>query len=162
MKRALLLIGAGAVVYAIAVSWAAARLPENGVAMRVNAAGEVEEYASRTGALTYFIGLGGLILVVAVGAICAVCWIPVRQLSIPYKDYWTSPDRVAKVRQMIAWDTGLAFGTLLLALSFIPVNISLTTTDPEGTSVLWSAGATSTCGPVTTGTQKSLAAASLG
>jgi hypothetical protein len=116
MKRALLLITASAVVYAIAASWAAARLPENGVAMRVNTAGEVTEYTSRAGAIRYFIGLGGLMLVVAVVVVCVVCWIPVRRLSIPYKDYWISPERVAKVRQMIVWDTGLIFSVLLVAL----------------------------------------------
>ena len=137
MKRALLLIAASAVVYAVAASWAAARLPENGVAMRVNAAGQAIEYSSRAGAITYFAGLGGAMLVVAVAVICVVHRIPLRRLSIPYQDYWMSPERVVKVRQMIVWDIGLIFSTLLVALSFIPVKISLTTADPEGTSVLW-------------------------
>ena len=137
MKRALLLIGAGAVVYALAVVWAAARLPQNGVVMHVNDAGEVTQIASRAGAITYFIGIGGLMAVIAVVVICVASRIPLRRLSIPYKEYWMSPERVAKVRQMIVWDAALMFGTLMVALSFIPVNISLTTTNPKGTSVAW-------------------------
>lgn len=111
MKRALLMITASAVVYALAASWAAARLPQTGVAMRVNAAREVTEYASRTGVITYFIVLGGVILVVAVVVIYVLCWIPVRRLSLPYKDYWTSPEHAPKARQMIVWDAALIFST---------------------------------------------------
>ena len=105
--------------------------------MRVGSAGEPIEYASRSDAIGYFIALGGLVLVVAVAAICAVYWMPLRWFSIPYKDYWTSPERVAKARRMMVWDTGLSFSTLLMALSFVPVKISLTTNDPQGTSVFW-------------------------
>lgn len=137
VKRALLLIVASAVVYAMAASWAAARLPEDGVAMGVNAAGEVTKSTSRAGAITNFAALGGLMLVIAVVVTCVVWWIPLRRLSIPYKDYWMSPEHAAKVRQMIVWDAALIFSTALVALSFIPVNVALTTTDPEGTSALW-------------------------
>ena len=76
-------------------------------------------------------------LVIAVVVTCVVWWIPLRRLSIPYKDYWMSPEHAAKVRQMIVWDAALIFSTALVALSFIPVNVALTTTDPEGTSALW-------------------------
>jgi hypothetical protein len=137
MKRALLLIAACAAVYAIAAGWAGARLPENDVAMHVNAAGEVTKYSSRSGAVTMFVALGGVVFVLALGMIGLTRWSPVRHLSIPNKSYWTTSDRAPVVREMMLWDISVLFGTALVALSFIPVDISLTTTNQEGTSAFW-------------------------
>jgi hypothetical protein len=97
----------------------------------------VIDYASRVGAITYFTVLGGLMAVAAVVVICVLCRIPVRRLSIPNKAHWMAPDREPRVRQLIVWDAALIFSTLLVAMSCIPVRISLTTTDPNGTSAAW-------------------------
>jgi hypothetical protein len=137
MKRALLLIAASAAVYAIVAGWAAAQLPAEGVAMHVNTAGEVNKHASRAGSISYFIGLGGFLLVLAVGVLCMNRWIPLRWLNIPHREYWSSPEHAPKAREMLVWDTAVIFSLPFLALSFIPVNVALSTSDPRETSALW-------------------------
>jgi hypothetical protein len=137
MKRALLLIAASAAVYALASWWAISRLPETGVPEHVNMAGEVDKYTTRAGAIGLFVGLGGFLLLLAVGLVC-LCWLlPVRFLNIPNKEYWTAPERAPVVKRMVAWDMAVIFSMPLLALSFIPVNIALQSQNPAGVSALW-------------------------
>jgi hypothetical protein len=137
VRRALLLILASAVVYGVAAWWAAQRLPETGVPMHVNMAGEVDRYATRAGAVGYFLGLGGFLLLLAVALVCLCWWAPVRFLNIPNKEYWSAPERVPTVRRMIAWDTAVLLSMPLLALSFIPVNVALQSANPAGVSASW-------------------------
>jgi hypothetical protein len=137
VKRALLLIAASAAVYAIATWWAAARLPESGVVAQVNMAGEVNRYTTRAGAITYFVGLGAFLLVLAVVVLSLCWWLPARFLNVPHKEYWRAPERASIVKQMIAWDVAVIFSMPLLALSFIPVNVALLSQDPAGVSALW-------------------------
>jgi hypothetical protein len=137
MKRALLLIAASAVVYIVAAGWSVTRLPDDEVAMQVNASGEVNRYATRTGAITYFLGLGGFLLVLAVAAVCLFRWVPVRYLNVPHKAYWTMPERGPIAREMIVWDVAMLFSLPLLALSSVPVNVALMTDNPAGASALW-------------------------
>ena len=137
MKRALLLIAASAAVYAAAAWWAAARLPADNVAIHVNTAGQVNKYTSYSGAVSMFIGLGGFLLGLAVVVVCVTRFTPVRWLNVPHKNYWTTPERGPIVRRMMVWDMAVIFSMPLVALAFIPIDISLTTTDPEGTSALW-------------------------
>jgi hypothetical protein len=136
MKRALVLIAASAVVYVIAAWWSATQLPENGVAMQVNAAGEVNRYSTRSGAIGTFVGLGGFLLVLGVVVVCLCGLLPIRFLNIPKKDYWTTPERAPIVRQMIVWDMAVIVSMPLLALSFIPINVALMSEDPS-VSALW-------------------------
>jgi hypothetical protein len=137
MKRALLLIAASAAVYAIAATWAASRLPEGDVAMHINTAGQVDRYASRAGAVSTFIGLGGFLFGLAVILTCLMRVTPARWLNVPNKDYWMAPERAPKTRQMIVWDIAVLLSMPLVALSFVPVAISLATPDPAGSSALW-------------------------
>ena len=137
MKRALLLVTAAAAVYVI-VAWAsAARLPADNVAMHVNLAGKVDKSTSRAGAITYFVAIGAGLLLLAVVALCACRFVPTRLLSIPHKDYWTTPERAPTVRQMMVWDVAVIFSMPFLALSFVPVGTALMSKDPAGTSALW-------------------------
>jgi hypothetical protein len=140
MKRALLLIAASAMVYALVAWWAFTRLPAEGVAMHVNTAGEVDKYTSRDGAIKYLMGLGLFLLVLAVAVVCSCGWIPVRFLNIPHKDYWTTAERAPIVRQMMVWDMAVILSMPLLALSFIPVNMALMADNPAGVSALWIIG----------------------
>lgn len=137
MKRALLLIAVSAAVYAGAAWWAAARLPAHNVAIHVDTAGQVNKYTSHAGAVSMFIGLGGFLLGLAVVVVCVTRFTPTRWLNIPNKDYWITPEKEAVVRRMIVWDMAVIFSMPLVALAFIPIDISLTTTDPEGTSAFW-------------------------
>ncbi len=137
MKRALFLIAASAAVYAIAVAWAASWLPETEVPMHVNTAGDVDRYASRAGAVNYFVGLGGFLLVLAVGLTCLCWWLPVRFLNIPHKEYWRAPERAPVLKKMVAWDMAVIFSMPLLALSFVPINVALQSENPAGVSALW-------------------------
>jgi hypothetical protein len=142
MKRALLLIAACALVYAFVAWSAAARLPEDRVALHVNTAGEVDESASRAGAITYFFStyffsIGGVLLVLAIAVLCMCRFVPVRFLNMPNKDYWAAPERAQTARQMILWDCAVIFGMPFLALSFIPINVALLSENPNGTSALW-------------------------
>jgi hypothetical protein len=137
MKRALLLIAASAAVYGVATWWAIRRLPETGVPTHVNMAGDVDQYTTRAGAISYFVGLGGFPVVLAVGLVCLCWWLPVRFLNIPNKEYWKAPERAPVVRRMVAWDLAVIFSMPLLALSFIPVNIALQSDNPAGVSALW-------------------------
>lgn len=137
MKRALLLIAASAVVYIIAAGWSVTRLPDGEVAMQVNASGEVNRYATRAEAITYFIGLGGFLLVLALAAVCLSRWVPVRYLNVPNKAYWTTTERGPIAREMIVWDMAVILSMPLLALSFIPVNVALQSDNPAGVSALW-------------------------
>jgi hypothetical protein len=91
MKRALLLIAASAMVYALVAWWASTRLAAEGVAMHVNTAGEVDKYTSRDGAIEYLMGLGVFLLLLAVVLVCTCRWTPVRFLNVPHKDYWITP-----------------------------------------------------------------------
>jgi hypothetical protein len=136
MKRALLLIASCATVYAVVAAWVVSRLPAEGVATHVNKAGQVNQTASRAGAVTYFEGIWGALLLLAVGMLCLSRWTPMRWLNIPHKDYWVTPERAPAVRQMMIWDGAVLFGMPFLALSFIPVNVLLVTEDPD-TSGLW-------------------------
>jgi hypothetical protein len=136
MKRALLLIGAGAVVYALVAWSSASRLPEHRVPLHVNTAGQVDESASRAGAITYFIGIGAALLILALAVLFMTRLVPVRFLNIPNKQYWTTPERARIVRQMMIWDLAVIFTMPFLALSFIPINIALLSEDPN-TSGLW-------------------------
>jgi hypothetical protein len=137
MKRPLLLIAASAAVYFVATWWAVGRLPETGVPMHVNASGETDKFSTRAGAISYFAGLGGFLVVLAVGVVC-LCWfVPVRFFNIPNKEYWTAPERAPVVKRMVAWDMAVIFSMPLLALGFIPVNIALQSGNPAGVSPLW-------------------------
>jgi hypothetical protein len=140
VKRALFLIAASAAVYATAAWWAATRLPDHGVAMHIDRSGHVNQYGSRASAVTYFVGLGGVLLLLAVAVVCLCRWTPVRYLNIPNKDYWITPERAPIVRRMIVWDAAVIFSMPLLALSFIPVSIALETDNPAGVSALWTIG----------------------
>src|ERR1700756_562767 len=136
MKRALLLIAACAAIYTVAAWWAAARLPETGVAMHVNGAGEVDRYGTRASAINFFIGLGALVVVLAIGSVCLSRFGPLKRLNIPHKEYWTQPQRGPVVRQMIMWDMAVIFGITLLGLSSVPINIALMSSNPAGVSML--------------------------
>ena len=136
MKRALLLIAASAAVYAFVAWGAASRLPADDVAMHVNTAGEVDETASRAGAISFFGGLGVFLLVLAVAALCMVRWVPVRFLNVPHKEYWAAPERAETARQMLLWDCAVILSMPFLALSFIPINVALLSDNPD-TSGLW-------------------------
>jgi hypothetical protein len=140
MKRALSLIAASAAVYAIAAWWAAAQLPDDRVPMHVNTAGQVDRYGSRASAISSFIGLGSVLLVLAVGCVFLCRFVPVKWLNIPHKEYWTDPQRTSAVRQMIVWDMAVFFGIPLLALSSVPINIALMSRNPAGVSALWIIG----------------------
>ncbi len=137
MKRALFLIAACALVYALVAWSSASRLPADHVPLHVNTAGVVDESASRAGAITYFISMGAVLLFLAIAIVCMCQFLPVRFLNIPNKDYWTAPDRASRVRQMIVWDCAVIFSMPFLALSFIPINIALLSENPNGTSGLW-------------------------
>jgi hypothetical protein len=137
MKRALLLVTAAAVVYVIVAWAAAARLPADNVAMHVNLAGQVDKSTSRAGAITYFVGIGAALLLLAVVALCVCRFVPTRFLSIPNKDYWMTPERTPTARQMMIGDAAVIFSMPFLALSFIPVNMALMSKDPTGASALW-------------------------
>jgi hypothetical protein len=137
VKRALLVIAASAAVYAIATWWAASQLPEDRVAMQINTAGEVNQYATRAGAISYFVGLGAFLLVLAIAAVCLCWWVPVRFLNFPNKKYWMTPERAPFIRRMVTWDAAVILSMPLLALSFIPVNVALLSQDPAGASELW-------------------------
>ena len=136
MKRALMLIAVSCAVYALVAWWAASQLPAGDIAMHVNTAGEVDKSTSRAGAITYFVGLGGFVMLLAIGVVCMCAFVPIRFLNIPNKDYWTAPERVPTVRKMLVWDAGVIFSMPFLALSFIPVNIVLLSENPD-TSALW-------------------------
>jgi uncharacterized membrane protein len=136
VKRALALIGACAMVYAVVAAWVASQLPAEHVAMHVNKAGKVNQTASRAGAVTYFAGIWGALLLLAVGMLCLIRWTPMRWLNVPHKDYWATPERAPQTRQMMLWDGAVIFSLPFLALSFIPVNILLVTEDPDA-SGLW-------------------------
>jgi hypothetical protein len=137
MKRAWLLIGASALVYVFVAWGAASRLPADNVPLHVNRAGEVDESATRMGAIGYFISIGGVLLILAVAVLCLTHFVPVRFLNIPNKQYWTEPERAPIVRQMMVWDMAVIFSMPFLALSFIPINIALMSENPNGTSGLW-------------------------
>jgi hypothetical protein len=137
MKRAWLLIGVSALVYGLVAWSSAAHLSGDRVALHVNTAGKVDESASRAGAITYFIGIGGVLLLLAVAVVGMCCFVPIRFLNIPNKDYWTAPERASTVRKMIVWDCAVIFSMPFLALSFIPINIALLSENPNGTSALW-------------------------
>jgi hypothetical protein len=136
MKRGLLLVACCATVYAVVAAWAASRLPAEHVAMHVNTAGKVNETTTRAGAVTFFAGMWGALLLLAVVMLCVLRWTPMRRLNVPHKDYWVTPERAPVVRQMMIWDMAVIFGMPFLALSFIPVNVLLVSQDP-GTSGLW-------------------------
>jgi hypothetical protein len=137
VKRALLLVAASAAVYTIVACWAAAQLPTEDVAMQVNTAGEVNKAISRADAVGFFIGLGSFLVALAVAVLCLMRLIPPRMLNVPHREYWLAPDRAPTAREMAVWDTAVLFSLPLLALSFIPVTVALSSTDPKGTSALW-------------------------
>lgn len=137
MNRAGVAVAASAAIYAVAVLWAAAQLPETGVAMHVNARGVVNAEGSRTDAVTLFTVLGTFLLVLAVASIILVRRVPARLINVPYKAYWSEPSRLPRLRQMLAVDMAVIFSLPLLAFSYLPVDITLTTLDPVGHQQFW-------------------------
>jgi hypothetical protein len=109
MKRALFLVIAAAAVYVFVAWGAAARLPAGNVAMHVNMAGQVDESTSRAGAITYFLGIRGALLLLAIAVLCICRFVPMGFLNIPNKDYWATPERAPTARQMILWDAAVVF-----------------------------------------------------
>jgi hypothetical protein len=137
MRRAVLLVTAAALVYGFVAWGAAARLPASNVAIHVNMAGQVDKFTSRAGAITYFVGIGAALLLIAVVALCLCRLVPMRFLNIPNKDYWNTPERAPTARQMMIWDIAVIFSMPFIALSFVPVSMALKSADPVGTSALW-------------------------
>jgi hypothetical protein len=140
VKRALLLIAASAAVYAIALGWAATRLPDHWGAMHIDTSGRVNQYGSRAVTVAYSVGVGGFLLLLAVAAVCLCWWVPVRYLNMPNKDYWTTPGRAPIVRRMVVWDVALIFSMPLVALSFNSVGLALQVDDLARGSALWTIG----------------------
>lgn len=113
---------AGSACYVAALLWAALELPPEGVPMHVDAAGT----PTRLGTRADFLALGALVgtLLVLVGA--GTCLLatrgPLTALNVPHKQYWTHPQRVARLRSMLAHDMGWTFGVLLAFLAVVPVS----------------------------------------
>ena len=137
MLRALAMLAVSAAVYAAAMAWAAARLPEDGVALHVNTHGVVNSYGSRADALALFATLGLVLVGLAVVSIASVRWLPARMINVPNREYWADPSRLPGFRRMLSWDLAVLFSVPLLAFSYLPVDITLTTLDPVGHGQLW-------------------------
>jgi hypothetical protein len=131
MARAWTFLLVGAAVYAAAVGWAAARLPADGVALHVNVRGAVDRYGSRADALILFAVVGLFLVGTCVLSVVAVRRLPARWINMPYREYWSEPDRLPRFRRMMGFDAVVLFGVLLLLLSYVPVDLTLTTLDPQ-------------------------------
>jgi hypothetical protein len=92
----------------------------------------VNAYGSRADAIGLFVGLGAFLLVLGVLVLGSVSRIPPRLINVPHRDYWAEPSRLPTLRRMLAWDIAVLFGLPLLALSVLPVDLTLTTLDPAG------------------------------
>jgi hypothetical protein len=137
MGRALLLVLASAAVYVSAVAWAASRLPEDGVALHVNTEGVVNAYGSRAVAMGLFVTVGSVLIVLAMVSVASARWLPPSLINVPHKEFWTQPSRLARFRRMLCWDLAVLFSLPLLVFSYLPVDITLTTSDPVGHRQFW-------------------------
>ncbi len=81
-----------AVVYALAVWWAAVRLPVDDVPLHFGASGLADAFGTRAEALAGHIGFGMLMVGLGVASIVLARRGPLRLVNMPYKDYWTAPE----------------------------------------------------------------------
>lgn len=113
---------AGAALYAAALLWAAAELPPDGVPLHFDASGT----PTRFGARAEFLGLGALfgaiMFLVGAGVYLLVTRGPLTVVNVPHKDYWMHPDRVPRLRRMLAHDMGWTFGAMLAFLAVVPLS----------------------------------------
>lgn len=137
MIRALALLLVGGAVFAAAVTWAAAHLPMDGVAVHVDTHGTVNGYATRPQVIALFVTIGAVLAGLGVVMVAAVRWLPARLVSVPHKDYWSEPRRVPLLRSMLVWDVAVLFSLALVGMSYLPVEVTLLTHDPAGHNQVW-------------------------
>lgn len=131
----------GGLIYAAAVVWAATSLPSDSIPLHFDAAGAPDRFASRGEALATFIGIGLVMFGIGAGGIWFAHRSSLTFVNIPHKDYWTAPERRARLRQMLALDIALLMAATLALLGLIPLaTVRALRSDPVGLPpvVLWS------------------------
>lgn len=112
---------AGSVFYAFALVWAAGELPEDGVPLHFDPAGVPTAFGTRAGFLALGTLFGLLVAGIGAGLYRLVTTGSLAWVSVPHRDYWTAPQRVGRLRHMLAEDMGRTFGGTLLLLTAVPV-----------------------------------------
>ncbi|WP_224389285.1 hypothetical protein [Pseudonocardia sp. ICBG1293] len=112
---------AGSVFYAFALVWAAGELPDDGVPLHFDPTGAPTAFGSRTRFLTLGTLFGLLVAGIGAGLHRLVTTGSLTRISVPHREYWTAPQRVGRLRHMLAEDMGRIFGGTLLLLTAVPV-----------------------------------------
>ncbi|WP_145981438.1 DUF1648 domain-containing protein [Pseudonocardia sp. HH130629-09] len=112
---------AGAVFYAFSLVWAAGELPADGVPLHFDPAGVPTAFGSRAGFLTLAALFGLLVAGTGSGLHRLVTTGPLTRVSVPHREHWMRPQRVGRLRRMLAEDMGRIFGATLLLLTAVPV-----------------------------------------
>lgn len=134
-------LAAGGVVYALAVVWAAVLLPPDGVPLHLGANGLADRIGARSEWLTSAVTLGVVVLLIGAGSVTLVRWGSLRWTNVPYKQYWTAPERRDRLRRMLATDVSGLLGATLAFLAHVPLGSVLALRSaPPGVppAVMWS------------------------
>lgn len=122
---------AGSVFYAFALVWAAGELPEDRVPLHFDPTGVPTAFGSRAWFLTVGTLFGLLVAGIGAGLYRLVATGSLARVSVPHRDYWTAPQRIGRLRHMLAEDMGRTFGATLFLLTVVPVTaVYATRTDP--------------------------------
>lgn len=127
-------------VYTCAVVWATGALPAENVPLHFDATGTADRFGSRTEALLVLLFIGVVLVGVGAAGITAAHRGSLSKVNVPYREYWTAPERRDRLRRMIAWDIALVMSvTLLLASLLPPALVTAVNADPVGlpVPVLW-------------------------
>lgn len=131
---------AGCLVYICAVVMAAGALPADDIPLHFDATGTADRFGSRGEALGVFIGLGVLLSAVGAGGILFARRGSLSLVNVPYREYWTAPERRDQLRRMIAWDIALLMSVTLVFAGLLPLALlTALDADPVGlpAPVLW-------------------------
>lgn len=126
-----MLVGTGC--YLASLAWAGIELPPDRVPMHFDASGSPTWFGTRTQFLGAGAVFGGIMIALGVGCHLLVTRGSLGTVNVPHKEYWVHPDRIARLRRMLATDMGWTFGVTLLFLSVVPLSAvhALTRRPPE-------------------------------
>ena len=111
---------AAAAACAAAWTWSAVRLPER-VPVHFGGGGAPDSWSSRTGALWTTAALGIGIALLFAGLAQLLRRLPADALNVPHPGYWKRPERVDRLRELLAEDMRWIGAATLLLLAAVQV-----------------------------------------